>query len=427
MKNLSANVGQNEPCIAGKKQKAKILCVDDEISILNILTRGLSEDFEVLSALNGPQALELLKTNPDIVVILSDQKMKDMSGTEFLAEAQKINPAPIRIMVTAYSEVQLIMDSINRGNVYKFILKPFDMEDIKITTLRAVEHYHHKKAYEKAYHDLKSTQEQLIRTERMSALGRLMSSISHELGTPISNINQAAILAQMEWDQLAGPIREFTHIRSQSELSEFILKYDAAFFNRLLNEFEGILRTIKNSSQFAKEVIHDLRGISRMDDSEWMQVDIHQLINRAIHLMQAQYKYHIEFHKSFGDCPLIFGLPGPLTQVFLNLIHNAAQSIPSQGNIWISTQKKDNHVAITVKDDGTGIPEEHQKRIFEFGFTTKNEDEGTGLGLTITTNIVEKHKGKIEFTSRPGSGSEFTVILPIRRNPSMDDDILTRT
>lgn len=406
--------------------KAKILCVDDEISILNILTRGLTDDFEVLSALNGPQALSLLKQHPDTIVILSDQKMKDMNGTEFLAEAQKINPDPIRIMVTAYSEVQLIMDSINKGNVYKFILKPFDMEDIKVTLLRAVEHYQHKKAYEKAYNDLKAAQEQLIRTERMSALGRLMSSISHELGTPISNINQAAILAQMEWDQLAGVVREMTEARNEAELSAVRQKYDAAAIHHMLNEFEGIIRTIKNSSQFSKEIIHDLRGISRMDGSEWMQIDVHQLINRAIHLMQTKYKYHIEFHKSFGDCPLIFGLPGPLTQVFLNLLQNAAQAISEQGNIWITTKRSDGNVMITVKDDGSGIPEDILGHIFDFGFTTKSADEGTGLGLTISAGIVEKHHGSITAESQPGIGSEFTIILPIHRDPSLDKEIINQ-
>ncbi len=405
--------------------KPKILCVDDEISILNILTRGLSEDYDVLSALNGPAALEQLKRNPDILVILSDQKMKDMSGTEFLAEAQKINPDPIRIMVTAYSEVQLIMDSINQGNVYKFILKPFDMEDIKITVLRAMEHYHHKKAYEKAYHDLRAAQEQLIRTERMSALGRLMSSISHELGTPVSNINQASVLAQMEWDQLAGLLREISEMKTGGEFLDFKAKYDPVYFHRLLSEFEGIIKTIKNSSQFAKEIIHDLRGISRMDDSEWMQIDVHQLINRAIHLMQSKYKYHIDFHKSFAECPLIFGLPGPLTQVFLNLLHNAAQAIREHGNIWIETKRQDDVVVITVKDDGTGIPEEYIGKIFDFGFTTKTDEEGTGLGLTISARIIEKHHGQISVTSLPNIGSEFTVCLPIRRNPELDGEILT--
>ncbi len=418
---------QDKKTMNSDSVKAKILCVDDEISILNILTRGLSDDFEVLSALNGPQALELLKKNPDIIVILSDQKMKDMTGTEFLAEAQKINPDPIRIMVTAYTEVQLIMDSINKGNVYKFILKPFEMEDIKVTTMRAIEHYHHKKAYEKAYNDLKSAQDQLIRTERMSALGRLMSSISHELGTPISNINQAAILAQMEWEQLADSIREVAVIKTESDLIEFKQKHDPAFFNRLLNEFDGIIRTIKNSSQFAKEIINDLRGISRMDDSEWMQIDIHQLIDRAIHLMKAQYKYHIEFHKAFGDCPLIFGLPGPLTQVFLNLIQNAAQAISDKGNIWITTRRQDDFVSISVKDDGLGIPPENMSKIFDFGYTTKNEEDGTGLGLTISSGIIEKHHGKIIFTSQTNIGSEFIVTLPIRRNQSIDSDLLNNS
>lgn len=410
----------NLPASSESASKSKILCVDDEISIINILTRGLSDQFEVYSALNGPQGLELLKQHPDIVVILSDQKMLGMNGIEFLIESQKINPDPIRIMITAYPELQLVMDSINRGHVYQFILKPFDMESLRVMTMRAVEHYHALKAFERAYNELQAAQEQLIRSERMSALGRLMSSISHELGAPISNINQAAILAQMEWDQLQALIQDFCSLRHESDIAQFHQKYSNEQIHRLMNDFEGIIRTVKSASQYTKEIIQDLRGVSRMDDSEWMQVDIHPIIERSLHLMQTKYKYQIEFHTDFSRCPLIIGLSGPLTQVFLNLIQNAAQAIPDKGHIWISTRSDEDYVHVHIRDNGTGIAPEHKEKIFQFGFTTKGPEEGTGLGLTIVTGIIEKHHGKISFTSELGKGTEFIVSLPVRRKANLE-------
>ncbi len=399
--------------------RSKILCVDDEPPILNIFEQSLNEEYHVLTALNGRDGLELLRANPDIIVILSDQKMPGMTGTEFFEQSLAINPDTIRIMVTAYSEVELIMDSINKGNVYKYILKPFEVDELRITLMRAVEHYCHRKAFEKAYHELKAAQEQLVKSERMSILGRLMSNVSHELGTPISNINHAAMLAAMEWGPIKSLIERLEQAHTTNDLK--LLRNWMAENNipQTVTEFEAIIQTIHHSSNYAKEIIQDLRGIARMDDSEWIKLDIHAIIERAIKLMQTKYKYNIEFHKQFSKLPPVTGLPGPLTQVFLNLIQNAAQAIPEKGDIWIRTREIGENVEIAIRDNGQGIPAALLPRIFEYGFTTKKEGEGSGLGLTITTGIIDKHGGRLDVTSTEGSGSEFTVTLPVDRPITM--------
>ncbi len=399
---------------AAAEKRAKILCVDDEAPILKVMQRGLSDDFEVLEAAGGLEGLQILKLHPDIVVIISDHKMPAMSGTEFLTQSQAIVPDAVRIMLTAHSDMNVMMDSINEGQIYKFILKPFDMEILRITLKRAVEHYYHKKAFEKAYRELLATQEQLVRSEKMSMLGKLMSGVAHELSQPVSSINHASTLAQFQWVELR---KIFDGMRfAAGSNKEIGTGADSGQLPKMIAEFDSVIGTIKSASDLAIEIIQDLRGFSRLDDAEWVPVHLQDQIERAIHLVQTKYKHQVQFHRDFGDVPPILGLSGPLTQVMVNLIHNSAQSIESDGHIWITTRSANGHVIISVKDNGRGIPPENIGRIFEIGFTTKPEQDGAGLGLAISHNIVEKHGGMIEVSSTPGEGSEFVVTLPVHHH-----------
>ncbi|MBL7959512.1 hybrid sensor histidine kinase/response regulator [bacterium] len=398
-----------------KAERAKILCVDDESAILNVMERGLSDDFDVLTAQSGKEGLEVLKANPGIVVILSDQKMGGMSGNDFLAESQKVIPDAIRIIVSAYSDVELLMESINRGHIYKFILKPFEIEGLRITIRRAAEHYHHKKAFEKAYRELEMTQQRLIRSEKMSLLGKLMSGVAHELGNPVANIRHAASLAGHEWAELKELFSKILKAESINDITDIKLFIQEKNIIQSVEDFEAIIHTIKNSSSFASEIIKDLRGFSRLDDIQWADVSLKDQIDRAIHLVQAKYKFNIEFHKELKLVAPIKGLPGPLTQVLVNLIHNSAQSIESNGGIWIKTWMDNGMANISIKDNGKGIPKDDLEKIFELGFTTKSEDEGTGLGLAICQGIIEKHNGKIAVQSEIGEGTEFIISLPVEQ------------
>lgn len=394
-------------------ERIKILCVDDEAPILTVLARGLSDDFDVLTAPSGQQGLEVLKANPDVVVILSDQKMNGMTGNDFLAESQKIIPDAIRIIVSAYSDVELLMESINRGQIYKFVLKPFEIDGLRITIKRAAEHFHHKKGFEIAYRELELTQQQLVRSEKMSLLGKLMSGLAHELGNPVANMRHASSLAGHEWLDLKHFFSKVLKAESVADITDLKLFIEEKNIHQSVEDFEAILRTIQNASTFASEIIKDLRGFSRLDDIQWAEVSLKDLIDRAIHLVQAKYKFSIEFHKDLSVISPIKGLSGPLTQVFVNLINNSAQSIETNGHIWIKTWMAEGMAKISIKDNGKGIPKEHLDKVFDFGFTTKTEDEGTGLGLAICQGIVDKHKGSIELISELGHGTEFIISLPV--------------
>jgi signal transduction histidine kinase len=392
----------------------KILCVDDELGILRVMKRGLEDDFQVFTAKNGKEGLSVLESHHDVAVIITDLKMEGMNGIEFLTEARNIAPDAMRIMVTAYSNMDVMMDAINKGYIYQFLPKPFEMEALVVSVKRAAEHYNHKKAYESTYKEWQKTQEKLVRADKLSMLGQLLSSVAHELGNPIANIHQATVLAQHEWTGLKDIYERLLHIQTSADVVALQSEMDRRNTAFSVTEFDNILRTLQNAAALITDIIQDLRGFSRLDDAEWIDVDVHLQIDRAINLLRTKYKYVIRFHKEFGPCALIRGLPGPLTQVFLNLLYNAAQSIESEGDVWIKTWKENGSLRISIKDNGRGISEEHLPRIFESGFTTKDETEGTGLGLTISNGIIQKHGGSIDVWSIVGQGTEFIITLPCK-------------
>jgi signal transduction histidine kinase len=173
---------------------------------------------------------------------------------------------------------------------------------------------------------------------------------------------------------------------------------------------EGIVRV--------KNIVNDLKNFSRLDEtSDWVLADLHKGIRSTLNIVNYEIKYHAEVECAFGELPEIKCIPSQLNQVFLNLIINAAQSIPEGqfGKILIQTGQIENKVWIEISDNGSGISEENIKKIFEPFFTTKKMGVGTGLGLSVSIGIIQKHLGELTVRSSLGQGTTFRIELPIER------------
>jgi signal transduction histidine kinase len=391
--------------------RPKILCVDDEPSILNVLNRGLSGHFEVHTAPGGNTAIEAMRREPDLVVIISDQKMPGMSGIEVFEAAQKIVPDAIRIMLTAYSDLGLILDAINRGHIYQFLLKPFEMETMQVTVQRACEYYYQKKELERTYRDLLAAREHLLKSERMSLLGRLMSGITHELGNPISNILQATVLASHEWSLLKSFIERVREVPAGESVRVLHQELFPDGSGQAVSDFEHILRTIQNSTEYVKEIIQNLKNFSRLDEDEWRAVRVSEVMDQAIRLLYPRSPFGIRIHKTYGDDPFIQALYGPLVQVMVHVIHFAAQSIDREGDIWLRTWREDDHVAASVRYNGTPVPSSRRDHLFEID----QEGGHVHIGLMIAHDIIERHGGTIRVDSPGSQETEFIVTLPVDR------------
>jgi len=240
----------------------------------------------------------------------------------------------------------------------------------------------------------KKFQEDLIHVDRLAEIGRLASGIVHEINNPLAVINEIA-----GW---AGT-----------------LVYDAGGLSgEDREELETAVRRIIEQTGRCSSITHQLLNFARDSAPAKKSLDIHQLLNETISFLKPDLRFkNIEIVPVFEESLFeIHSDPKFLEQVFVNLISNAIYAVKQkesgQGRIEIRTSKAGANVEIVISDNGTGIPDEDREKIFDMFYTTKPSGKGTGLGMPISKNIVNKLGGDISFESRLGEGTVFTVRIP---------------
>ncbi len=269
---------------------------------------------------------------------------------------------------------------------------------------------------EEAYQELAKTEEQLIQSEKMASLGLLVAGVAHELNNPISFVHNNLEFIEEYVERLTRIIEAYEVVdisnssasRRLEELKKQV-KLDVT-----LNTLDELITSCKQGTERVKKIVMDLRTFSRTDDIGPMPVDLHQGIDSTLYLLEREYQDRITVHREYGDLPKVECYPGQVNQVFMNLLQNAAQAITGKGEVWIKTTTEGEWVTVTIRDNGSGIPERELPRIFDPFFTTKPVGQGTGLGLSITYGIIQKHGGHIRVKSELNAGAEFTVELPVR-------------
>ena len=178
-------------------------------------------------------------------------------------------------------------------------------------------------------------------------------------------------------------------------------------------EWEELIAETLDGVDRAAGIIRDVKSISHTGEGEAVSADLNALLDQVLRVAAPQFKSRIRLETSYGRIPPVPCAPQRLQQLFLNLVVNAAQAIDAHGTIRITTQRSGDTVIATVEDDGCGIPPEVAERIFDPFFTTKGIGEGSGLGLSISYEIVRSHRGEIWVDSVPGRGTAFHVRLPL--------------
>ncbi len=260
------------------------------------------------------------------------------------------------------------------------------------------------KDLENTLDELKQTQQHLILSEKMAALGSLVAGVAHEINNPIGAVRSASDVSSRCLDRLQESIEH-------NDSVEAVLKdkhYKTAM--KLLKENTEI--ALEGSGRVTK-IVKSLRNFARLDEAEFQKADIHEGLDSTLTLVHHQLKHRIEVVKEYGDIPKVKCYPNQLNQVFMNLLVNASQAIGDKGTITITTEADDGNVYVTIADDGKGIASENLTKIFDPGFTTKGTGVGTGLGLSISYNIIKNHKGTITAKSEVGRGTTIRIALPI--------------
>lgn len=250
---------------------------------------------------------------------------------------------------------------------------------------------------------LRETQMQLVQSEKMASLGSLVAGIAHEINTPIGAVSSM-------YDTLSKTLARLKNILKSRFADEVEQQPALKSAFKVIDDSNTV---IKSGADRVINIVRRLKSFARLDEAELKTVDIHEGLEDTLTLIHHELKHNIKVIKDFGDVPPISCFPGQLNQVFLNLLINSRQAIKNKGIISIQTFVKNKKVHIVIKDTGSGIRKENLKKVFDPGFTTKGRGVGAGLGLSISYQIIQDHKGVIKVESEVGKGTAFTIILPM--------------
>jgi len=278
---------------------------------------------------------------------------------------------------------------------------------------------------ERAYARVKSSQLQLVQSEKMASLGQMVAGLVHEINTPLGYVRnnvemtraalddatrlvvaQEAVIDALSGDTMPGEDLD----QRLEEIADLRTRVDGTALEDLCALLDDTLHGVGQIG----DLVVNLKDFSRLDQSGMQKADINKLVESALKIVQhILRKRDIAVVHEPGELPEIFCAPAQINQVLLNLLGNAAQAIEhDHGRVVVRTQALDRRVLVLVEDNGKGIAAADLPRIFDPFFTTKPVGQGTGLGLAISHQIIEQHGGVIRVASRPGIGTRFLVVLP---------------
>ena len=270
---------------------------------------------------------------------------------------------------------------------------------------------------------LQETQMQLIQSKKMSALGQLIAGVAHEINNPVNfihgNLTHLSDYVKELLDLIAAYQKYFPN--PPQALQEQIKNTDLAF---LSEDIPKLLKSARNGTDRIRNIVLALRIFSRLDQVSFKAVDLHESLDSTLLILQHRLKIQpnysgIQIVKEYGDLPLVKCKSGQINQVFMNILTNSIDALEecSENPKIIRIQTKiinDKWVSVHISDNGKGIPDAIRSCIFDPFFTTKPVGKGTGIGLSISYQIItEKHGGKLDCYSTPGKGTEFVIGLPI--------------
>jgi signal transduction histidine kinase len=245
--------------------------------------------------------------------------------------------------------------------------------------------------------ELRDTQALLVQSEKMRTLGQLVAGVAHELNNPIGFVHANLKLLEEYVEKLT------------------VLQERGGDVSRVREAIGKLLSRSREGTQRVKQIVADLRTFSRMDQSALQEADLNQEIDRTLSLMEPRARCGIDVERDFGQLPRVRCHAGQLNQVFMNLLINACDAMGDKGRIRVRTRTLDEtRVRLEFEDEGPGIPPEVRDRVFEPFFTTKAVGQGTGLGLSLSHGIIERHGGRIWVEPATGTGTRFVIELPIR-------------
>lgn len=356
--------------------KPAILCVDDEVDNVEALERLFRNQYTVLKATSGAQAIKLLKNqNESISVILTDQRMPEMTGVEFLQESIKIQPDAIRILLTGYTDMESIVAAVNSGHIYRYLNKPWDPVDLINTVKNAVEKFNLANEIKQKNIELAKALDELKILDK--AKTQFMILINHELKTPLTSL------------------LNFTELLKETKLDE---------------EQKICVERLEKSGDRLKDLIHDSLLVVSAEtktlsykmlpfDSSALDLKLKPEIDKRAEQKQLQISKEFSTQKLIADSSLV-------AQILRRLLHNAIKFSKESTEIKLGWDQISPHrIVVFIENEGPQIPNSVLKRILEPFYLDEDvmkHSTGVGLGLTVCHALLKLQSSqlKIENTSQ---------------------------
>jgi two-component system, NtrC family, sensor kinase len=370
----------------------KVLFVDDDESNLLVCEAVCSDEFDVLTAPSGARALELMRAH-EVAVIMTDQRMPNMSGVELLEQVRIEFPDAARVLVTAYSDAHAAIDAINRGRVRRYLKKPWEPSELKAEIMDGLERYSTQRR-------IKELERRLIQTERVYALGIVAAGIGHELRNPISWI-----------------ATNLTHSLSEiGELSRALDSRDVGLAASKLEEIRAALQDANTGTERVIEIVSAIQLSMVRPASETEPCDLEEVVRLALRLVEGDLRRSAHVELDVQSSAWVSGSRTQLSQIIVNLLVNAIHAVSKLPHdtaaVSVRVFADERLVCLEVADSGPGVPEQDRERIFDPFFTTK-PGVGTGLGLAISRKIALDLGGFLEVGRDPRlGGARFRLSLP---------------
>ncbi len=441
------------------RNTGEILIVDDNPKNLHLLQSMLAgQGYLVRAAKNGRLALQSVSHKvPDLILL--DIRMPEMDGYEVcqnLKVAPDTKDVPV-IFISALEDQEDKVRAFQVGGV-DYISKPFRQEEVlarikthmslslakkslekqnlnlqkEIDERKQVEKQL-KKSHDKLNQtlaDLKKTQAQMLRSEKLASIGQLAAGIAHEINNPTAFIaSNLETLAgyQEDLNRFIEQSRKLTMISKEinaekkipaavNELVETLKSFGDEIDIDFIKEYmSDIVKESLEGTERIKNIVIALKDFAQPGEGMLEDADIHQVLESTLEIVRNELKYKADIIKEYGDLPLVKSYPRQLGRIFINILVNAVQAIEEHGEIRISTKAnhEDGYVEIRIADTGMGIPEENLSKIFDPFFTTWDVGKGTGLGLSMVHGIVERLNGQVVVDSKLNCGTSVTIYLPL--------------
>ncbi|WGV28582.1 sensor histidine kinase [Halotia branconii] len=431
---MTASILDRNNIITSDRAREIILVVDDNPANLQVLSSFLDESsFEVWAARSGEKALLRLDNDhlPDLILL--DVMMPGIDGFETcqrLKSDPRVQDIPI-IFMTALSETTDKVKGLRLGAV-DYITKPFQYEEVLVRIEHHLQLRNLTKNLIAKNAELQMTQTQLIQAEKVATLGQLAAGIAHEVNNPLNFIAGNLTFVKNYVQDIVNLINLYQkHLPNPpTEIQNAIKVTD---LNYLLSDLSRIMQSMKLGTDRVTEIVSSLNNFSRHREAGKKLANLHEGLESTLLILGHRLKPNaycpaIEIVKEYGNLPPVECYPGELNQVFMNLICNAIDAIEEKqkklafsesyqhpGVIKIKTEAIGDHVIIKIADNGLGLNEADETKIFDAFYTTKPIGKGTGLGLSIVYQIVvTNHHGKLTYYSKFYEGVEFIIELPIQ-------------